>query len=167
MKKVTLIHLLKYQSCLKSIEVSKSTVYRFLIMNGFKLTSPIKANELTQNQKLARVEWYKKYKYFDWNSVVKLFHCSFRNSPIHFGEKIEFSFLLVENLTVSPQGLSSILRFPCGEIIENLFLLNENSNSSLRRWEKLWSELCINCIYRWSTFRWEKKKRWPKKGEKI
>ena len=79
--------------------------------------------------------------------LIKLLHCSFRNSPIHFGEEIEFSFLLVENLTVSPQGLSSILRFPCGEIIENSFLLNENSNSSPRRWEKLWSELCINCKY--------------------
>ena len=65
--------------------------------------------------------------------IIKLLRCSFRNSPIHFGEEIEFSFLLVENLTVSQQGFSSILRFPCGEIIENSFLLNENSNSSQRR----------------------------------
>ena len=39
----------------KNIEVSESIVW-FLIINGFKLISPIEAHELTQNQKLARVD---------------------------------------------------------------------------------------------------------------
>ena len=39
-------------------------------MNEFKLTSPIEAHELTQNQKLTRVEWCKKYKDFNFNSAV-------------------------------------------------------------------------------------------------
>ena len=68
---MALILLMKYQTVKrKNIEVSESIVYRFLIMNEFKLTSPIEAHELTQNQKLTRVEWCKKYKDFNFNSVV-------------------------------------------------------------------------------------------------
>ena len=38
-----------------------------------------------------------------------MLHCSFRNSPIHFGEEIEFSSRRNEFSMTSPQGLTSIL----------------------------------------------------------
>ena len=55
-----LILLLRYQSYKKkNIELSEFTIYRLLIINKIKLASPIEAHELTQNQKLAKVEWCK------------------------------------------------------------------------------------------------------------
>ena len=46
---------------------------------------------------------------------IQLLHCSFRNSPIHFGKEIEFSSRRNEFSMTSPQSLTSILWFSCGE----------------------------------------------------
>ena len=64
-----------------------------------------------------------------------------------FSEEIDISFLQVENLTVSPQGLSSILRFPCGEIIENSFRRNENLISSPQEGKMKRINQSEHCIY--------------------
>ena len=72
-----------------------------------------------------------------WNlQIIKTLLDNFRDCYHLLGEEIDFSSLMNEFSTVSPEGMSNILRFPCGEIIENSFLLNENSISSPQEWEK-------------------------------
>ena len=70
-----------------------------------------------------------------YQKIIKQSQSSFRYCYHLLGEEIDFLSLRNEFSTVSPEGLGSILRFPCGEIIKNSFRRNENSISSPQEWE--------------------------------
>ena len=53
--------------------------------------------------------------------MIKQSQSNFGDCYHLIGEEVDFSSLRNEFLTVSPEGLGSILRFPCGEITEKWF----------------------------------------------
>ena len=55
---------------LMGFEVSKESIRKHLIGEGFKSLAPVEAYELTNEQKKRRVEWCKEHQDFDWNSVI-------------------------------------------------------------------------------------------------
>ena len=51
-------------------EVSKGSIRKHLISEGFKSLASVEAYELTKEQKKRRVKWCKEYQDYDWNSVI-------------------------------------------------------------------------------------------------
>ena len=83
--------------------------------------------------------------------MIKQSQSSFRYCYHLLGEEINFSSLRNEFSTVSPEGLGSILRFPCGEITEKWFRRNENSISS-PKWigefrKAQWSNFMVSLFF--------------------